>query len=710
MAIHEYDFLHLQGSATSLILEMRANAPPIWRHWGQKLTAKAMPLANLLDQLPVPTFALDHNIAPTLFPTFGHGWYGAPALLAHRSGTQFAQDFTRCEAHWVTTDHHVIIKLVDDVAQMCVEIDVSLSPQTDVLTLQTRLTNLGETALDVQYCASACLPLPTNACKVRAYSGRHNHEFQLFEDKLSPATWSRENRRGLTSHDCPPCAVVVSDSTDMHQGPAFGLQLAWSGNHSQRIDALDDGGFQWQIAQWLAPGEVILLPGESLMAPIAMATFSNAGLNGVAHNFHAQARKHVTWPTGKMSPRPVHFNTWEGVYFDLNEQALMDMASGAASLGVERFVLDDGWFMGRRHDRAGLGDWWVDRSVFPDGLHPLCAHVTGLGMAFGLWVEPEMVNPDSEVFRAHPDWVLQLNDRPQLTARNQLVLDLSNPEVFDYLQARLVALLEEYPITYLKWDHNRDLTSAGHTETPAYRNQILNAYRLFNAVRQQFPNVEIEACAGGGGRIDAGILMHTHRFWTSDCIDAVSRLSIQRGFLQFFPPELMGSHIGTSPAHVTGRSQSLGFRAAVAMGGHLGLELDPRCLSDGDRQETRAWVGLYKSLRDTLHSGQIWLGVAGDGIIWQAHGHEADFVLMIYRVSPTAQRLPPQVQLSFLSGATDYRVKILSPSACFDASNGEFFSKLARGEAVASGQWVKEIGFPLPFMKAETALILRFSA
>ncbi|NJR20093.1 MAG: alpha-galactosidase, partial [Hyphomonadaceae bacterium] len=344
-----------------------------------------------------------------------------------------------------------------------------------------------------------------------------------------------------------PAAILASAQTTMDDGPAFGAQLAWSGNHFQRIEPVGNGGYQWQWGEWLAPGEVMLETGQTLSTPAVLATISHNGLNGVAQNFHAHARQIVTWPGGAMKPRPVHFNTWEGVYFKLEESALMEMATGAVALGIERFVLDDGWFSGRRHDKAGLGDWFVDPQIFPAGLHPLCNHVRALGMEFGLWVEPEMLNPDSDLYRAHPDWSLHLPDRQSLTARHQLVLDLANPAAFAYVEARLVALLKEYPIAYLKWDHNRDLTAVGHGGRAPFRNQTSHAYQLLANIRQQFPDVEIEACAGGGGRIDAGILAHTHRFWLSDCIDALSRLSIQSGFLQFFPPELMGSHVGASP-------------------------------------------------------------------------------------------------------------------------------------------------------------------
>ncbi len=277
-----------------------------------------------------------------------------------------------------------------------------------------------------------------------------------------------------------------------------------------------------------------------------------------------------------MQPRPVHANSWEACYFDHDEERVVALAQACAALGIERFVLDDGWFRGRNDDRAGLGDWTSDPAKYPSGLEPLAGRIVAMGMQLGLWVEPEMVSPDSDLYRAHPDWALALPGRNRPTARSQLVLDMRRAEVRDYLFGALDALLRELPVSYLKWDHNRDLAPAGGAA------QVLGTYALLARLRSAHPDVEIESCAGGGGRSDAGILPYTHRFWASDNLDAVSRVAIQRGFLAFLPPEVMGSHIGAIPAHATGRCQSLGLRAAVAMPGHFGIELDPRQLDDAE--------------------------------------------------------------------------------------------------------------------------------
>ena len=275
-------------------------------------------------------------------------------------------------------------------------------------------------------------------------------------------------------------------------------------------------------------------------------------------------------------------NTWEAVYFDHRLDRLTALADTAAELGVERFVLDDGWFRHRRDDTAGLGDWYVDEDVWPHGLHPLIDHVRGRGMEFGLWVEPEMVNPDSDLARAHPDWVL-----PGPPWRHQQALDITIPEAYAYILERLDALLSEYDIAFLKWDHNRDLVTPTHEQT-------LATYRLLDELRARHPGVEIESCSSGGARVDLGILARTDRVWASDTNDALERQNIQRWTQLLLPPELVGSHVGPPRAHTTGRTHDLSFRAATALFGHFGIEWDIASASDEERTELAEWIARYK--------------------------------------------------------------------------------------------------------------------
>lgn len=667
----------LHGRASSLVLEAAPGEAPLWRYWGPRLPEEALPSGALRSDRPTPSFSPEFDQPLSLVPGLGQGWFGEPGLKAHREGRDWTFQATACVVE--QDGQRVLVTLTDDVAKLAVAVSLSLDLASDVLTASTTLSNQGDAPLEVQWLAAAVLPLPDHARSVRSFSGRHNTEFVPVEDALTRSQWRRENRRGLTSHDCVPGAFVQA------AGWAFGAQLAWSGNHCQFIDWVDDGRFQWQLGEALMPGEVRLAPGESLTTPEVLATCA-ADANGVAQNFHAAIRARMDWPGGAMRPRPVHLNTWEGFYFDHDEAALKDLADAAARAGIERFVLDDGWFHRRNDDTTSLGDWWPDDVKYPNGLGPLADYVTGLGMEFGLWVEPEMINPDSELYRAHPDWALQVAGRPLITARNQLVLDMGRSEVRDYLYERLAGLLTAMPIGYLKWDHNRDLTAAG--ERPSFRNQVLGAYDLLARLCGAFPLVEIEACAGGGGRIDAGIARFTHRFWTSDNIDAVSRVGIQRGYLQFFPPELMGSHVGAAPAHATGRIQTMRFRDHVALPGHFGVELDLRKLNERDLERLGEGIARYKSLRDRLHGGQVWQGEGADGLLWQAHGTPTDLILLVTRIDPQTQRHAPGLRLPMLDSTRRYRV----------------------GDTEYAGAWLVRQGLSLPPLRGEDGLVLEVTA
>jgi alpha-galactosidase len=710
------EFVTLHGRAATLVLECRADEAPLWRYWGPRLADGVTPVSPLRDTRALPSFTLDRDPPLSVMPGFGVGWFGQSALLAHRDGRDFSLAFNRCAWHQHGPTLH--LSLHDDTAQISAHLQLTLQPDSDALRVRTTLTNHSSQILDVQWLAAATLPLPDHAVAVRSYAGQHNHEFMRMEDRLTRSQWRRENRRGRTSHDTHPSAVVATEGASFDSGLVYGAHLAWSGNHQQTIEWLPDGSYQWQLGEWLAPGELRLTAGESVTTPEVVACVSSEGFNGLAANFHTELRRRITWPGHEMTPRPVHLNTWEALYFDHKLPDLMALADAAADVGIERFVLDDGWFHGRDHDRAALGDWWADARKYPDGLEPLARHVVARGMQFGLWFEPEMVNPDSDLHRAHPDWALQIDGRPLLTARNQLVLNVARPEVSNYLFDKMDALLRQLPIAYIKWDHNRDLATAGSIDgRAAWRAQPPAAYGLMARLRSAHPQLEIESCSGGGGRIDFAVLQHTHRVWTSDCIDALSRIDIQRGFLQFFPPEIMGAHIGTAPAHSTGRSQSMALRGAVALSGHLGVELDVRHLAAEARREIAGWIALYKQWRTHIHHSRTWLGEAGDHVQWQLHGQPggSDWLLLATRCAPSSLRYMRPIRLPMLDGNRRYRLRVLIPdgqsvAALYDGHTPFFDTLLQPRGQVVDGDWLRQAGLPLPRAKAETAFIVHLQA
>ncbi|MGP7796767.1 alpha-galactosidase [Sphingomonas sp. CLY1604] len=702
------------GPSSSLVLEPRGEAPPAWRWWGPRVAAAGLP--PLADVRPAASFSLDDDQPLTVAPAFGTGWFGPAALHAHRGGRAFAQRFV-VEAI-EQADDAVTVTLVDAAAEVALVQRIALAG--DVATLSASVVNRGDGMLDVAWLAAGTLPLPADCAGIRSFTGRHNAEFVPQAEPMPAHGWLRENHRGLTGHAGPPGLFVMGPEAGWHGGRVHAAQLAWSGNHRLAVERDDDGFWTLQMGEALASGEIRLAPGGRYDSPEMLATCSPAGLNGAIQAFHAAVRARAPWPADGMPPRQVHVNSWEGFYFDHDEAALMALADRAAALGVERFVLDDGWFRGRDDDTAALGDWTADPRKYPRGLGPLARHVTGLGLSFGLWLEPEMVNPDSDLARAHPDWALQLDGVPLLTARNQLVLDMGREAVRDHLFDAIDTLLRDLPIAYLKWDHNRDLAPAGDARGHAgYHAQVLGAYALFDRLRAAHPALEIEACAGGGGRIDAGIAARTHRFWTSDCIDAVSRVAMQRGFLHFMPPEMMGAHVGASPAHSTGRRQGMAFRTAVALPGHLGVELDPAAMGVRDAEVLAAGIARYKALRDRLHHGRVWLGEGPDGLVWQMHGEPGDLLLSVTRIAPTSLRHPPALTLPPLAGAGATRVRLIdlatedghpAPDApLFAVMRGHGWGQ-GRGHGCGGGvtfdgDWLAQAGLPLPAMKAESVAL-----
>jgi alpha-galactosidase len=399
-------------------------------------------------------------------------------------------------------------------------------------------------------------------------------------------------------------------------------------------------------------------------------------------------------------------NTWEAVYFDHDLDRLLALARTAARIGVERFVLDDGWFRHRRDDTAGLGDWFVDEGVWPNGLHPLFDEVRQLGMQVGLWVEPEMINPDSGLARAHPDWILGPAGTPPPLARHQQVLDVSRPDAAEYLLARLDALVSEYSIDFLKWDHNRDLAEAVDPVTGQARvhRQTEAAYRLLDRLRERHPGLEIESCSSGGARVDFGILDRTDRVWASDTVDAIERQAIQRWTSLLLPLELIGSHVGPPVAHTTGRAVPLGFRCLTSLFAHAGIEWDITTAGDDDLERLAAWIDLYKELRPLLHTGDVvradleGTGALLHGVV-AADGSEA--VHAVVRLTTAAEASLGAIGLPGFDPDAVYRVRLrgdfvdlsqrqASPPWCAAAATDDGF--------VVSGAVLSRVGLHMPVL------------
>ncbi|HEY0217793.1 MAG TPA: alpha-galactosidase, partial [Cellulomonas sp.] len=399
-------------------------------------------------------------------------------------------------------------------------------------------------------------------------------------------------------------------------------------------------------------------------------------------------------------------------YFEHELAALTALARTAAEIGVERFVLDDGWFHGRRDDRRGLGDWWVDPDVWPDGLAPLSEVVHGLGMELGLWVEPEMVNLDSDLARTHPDWLLHPRDDPGRTWRHQHVLDLSRPDVFTYLLDHVSAAVKSAGVDYLKWDQNRDLLEAVHDGHAAVVRHTEAVYRLIDAVRELHPGLEIESCASGGARVDLGILDRTDRVWASDTNDPVERLDIQRWTELLIPPELIGAHVGPAEAHTTRRPSDLGLRIAVALTGSFGVEWDLTRCTPAELEQLRGGIAAYRRLRPLLHGGRVRHPDQPDpGLhVTQVLGDDAGTaVVRVARTATGPRALPALLRVPDLDADARYRVRPVPGLAVPRSLDVQGPPWLDRGEVVLTGAALAALGVRLPLLAPGQALVLELT-
>jgi alpha-galactosidase len=633
---------------------------------------------------------------PGLLPERKGGWSGIPALALRRAERRVDTD---CRVSgWEAGAQGITITFADARAGVEVTSDWRIGAG-DVVTAQVSARNWGDKPLQLERLAALALPIPARFAELTSYTGRWAAEMQEQRRTIATDGLVRESAIGKPGFGGAGWLLL-------HAGEeVLGAHLAWSGDGwlslaPDRQGAGDGRAMLLMGADWDA-GEVVLAPGESFAAPSALFALA-PDRSRLAQRFHTHLRGAVLPDRAQWGPRKVHLNTWEALGFNLTEPQLLALAADAASLGVERFVLDDGWFGGRRNDRTSLGDWQVSPAIFPKGLSPLIGHVEALGMDFGLWVEPEMVSPDSELARAHPDWCLHTEDHQRGTMRNQLVLDLTRREVTDHLFGALDALLREYPIAYLKWDHNRDLFPADGVRL----GQTLGFYALLDQLRAAHPDVEIESCSSGGGRIDCGVLARAHRVWPSDNNDAIERLRIIPAWSQFLPLEVLGSHVGPSPNPITGRRADMAFRAKVAMFGHMGVEADPTRMSDVECISLTRHIALYKSWRAVLHHGSLWRldhpdpGVTG---MMVTHGDKALALAAQTAFSPVFDAAP--LRLAGLEPHAHYRVTLPEPwptkARHYLATPDQW-----RAGLTLSGAALMTQGLALPLTHPETAWLI----
>ena len=505
----------------------------------------------------------------------------------------------------------VEVSLVDHHSGLEVRLLTTIFSDRPVIARSMRVVNGGTGEVQLTTAMSAVLDLPDRDWHLLQLAGEWARETHVVDAPLVRGTRALRSQRGSSGHQQNPFILLRRPATTEVSGEAIGMSLVYSGNFLAEVEVdpydsararigLDPESISWRIE-----------PGMDLQVPEAVLVWSDEGLGGVSDTYHRLYRERLTTGIWRGRPRPVLLNSWEGVYYDFDEDAIVEMAAAAKDLGVELFVLDDGWFGQRDSDDSSLGDWTVDLRKLPSGLPDLVSRVKDLGLLFGLWMEPEMVSPRSRLFDQHPEWAVGVTGRPRSEQRHQYVLDLSNPEVVDHLERVIGNVLSSAPIDYVKWDYNRVMTEPYGASLPPERQgeffhrYMLGLYDLYSRLTERFGEILFESCAGGGGRNDPGMLAFAAQVWTSDDTDAIERQRIQYGASLVYPLSALGAHVSAVPNHQVGRETPIATRAAVAFFGNLGYELDPRTLDQAEADDVRAQIAWYKERRELLHDGRF---------------------------------------------------------------------------------------------------------
>ncbi|WP_111559207.1 alpha-galactosidase [Paracoccus sediminilitoris] len=652
-------------------------------YWGAPLPADQDPgdllaagagglTGGMLDQLP----------PLSLLPEARRSFPGQPGLIA------FDTDGTPLEPAWAlqSADQDDGLTLVH--AADGLTLTHRIRPQPHGLVAITASLS-ADRPIRLHWLAAAALPVPPHMDQLTELAGRWTREFQPVTSDLDHGARIRDARTGRSGHEHPPHLWLATHGTTHTRGDVIALHYGWSGGHRMVVEALPEGRRQIQLGH--ASGSERTAATRFDSAEMLLAR-GDAGLNSVSIPFQRAIRDRL--PHARQ-PRPVHYNGWEAIYFRHDAEELAEIAARAAALGAERFVLDDGWFGRRDDDTTSLGDWQIDPRKHPQGFQPLIDRVQELGMRFGLWVEPEMINEDSDLYRAHPDWVLGPAD--QIRGRNQLHLDMTRDDVRDHLFARLDAILRDWDIDYVKWDHNRltPFPDAGQTR---------GVYDLLDRLRAAHPQVEIESCASGGGRIDAGILTRCPRVWLSDSNDAQERLRIQHHAACFLPAIATGSHVGPRDCHTSGRVMPMALRAWTAAQRHLGFEMDPRELTEPEADTLTRVTTWWKANRDWMLAGDIWRLDRPQGSLAEMQMAADGSRLVIFAAtldSPVAVQ-PPPLRLTGLDPKARYRLRMIEKPLGHHTSH----TAISRDEVTLTGAALMAQGVALPPSFPQTVAVI----
>jgi alpha-galactosidase len=685
---------HLHNDSFSYIIRVLENGYIGQVYCGAPLSpARTYPLL-----FPVPFRGFSNNVrsAPRFeYPLYGNGDYRYPAFAAvlEDGSSVMEMEYTAYQisigkpgipglpSTYIEDEEEACtleLELLDAPSGVRIILYYSIFTSLGCLARHTRVINGGKRRISLKNVMSLNLDLPDSDWNMVTLTGSWAREFQITERPLAPGLQGISSLRGISGHEQNPFILLKRPTADEFQGEAVGLSLLYSGNFlaSAEVDpynltrlrmGINPETFSWELA-----------PGEMFDTPEAVTAYSAEGINRLSQEYHRLYRTRLARGVWRDEARPVLLNNWEGTYFNFTEKKLLEMADAAADLGIELFVLDDGWFGSRDDDTTSLGDWVPDTRKLPKGITALAEAVTKKGLKFGLWIEPEMISRQSRLFETHPDWAVGIPNRPRTEQRHQYVLDMSRKEIVDHLFSVFSELIASAPISYIKWDMNRSLTEPWSPSLPPQRQgeffhrYCLGVYDLYTRLTGAFPGILFESCAGGGGRFDPGLLAFAPQGWVSDDTDAPERLTIQAGASLCYPLSALGAHVSAVPNHQTGRQSSLAFRAMTAFFGVLGFELDPTKLSPTEKKEIAKDVKFYKTHRSLFQQGRFYRLQCPAGSSWAAWmvAAEDQAIVGVYKIRSQPNQKPIILRLHGLDPSVLYEVSVWEKGG-FDSGDRE---------------------------------------
>ena len=703
----EKQLFHLQGPSYSYFMAVQEG---VLEHlyWGAKLPDEdIIPLATALPQI-WPTDPLFNRRRAEL-PTQEKGYFGLRALdVVNPQGDDVLElryvdhrvlpgkkPLPGLPASYVENDAEadtLEIDLKDALTGVCVTLCYTVFHGYDVLTRSMRVTNGGSETLIIRNIQPASVRLPNEKYDVLNLKGTWTRERHVARTALPQGCFSVNSRRGASGNENCPFIALLSPETTETQGDVHAMTWVYSGSFQANVDMNVDYeplmtiGFHPDTFRWE------LAAGETFQSPEALMAYSAEGLNGMSRAFHPFIRERICRGTWRDKERPILINNWEATYFWFNEEKILSIAQRGAEMGCELFVLDDGWFGKRDLDNCSLGDWVVYPDKLPSGLNSLASKINDMGMMFGIWFEPEMISPDSDLYRAHPDWCLHVPGRDRTELRTQLILDFARKDVQDYIIEAVSKILRDAPISYVKWDMISNMTEGYSQSLPVEKRMesqhryMLGVYRVMEEITSAFPNVLFEGCASGGGRFDCGLLYYMPQFWTSDDTDAYERVKIQYGTSMLFPCSTMGAHVSVTPNHQTQRVTPFQTRCDVALGGNFGFELDLSKMADEDVETAKAAIAKVKRLRAMLQTGAYARLVSPF--------QNDNFAAWQYVARDGKQALLCMYQFHVVPNGPSSRVRMtgLDPAA--------FYKRVDTGD-VFSGAALMNVGVPAPFPQTD---------